>query len=100
MVEKVEKALEDALYDWEQMKVTSDDEGAEWAERFEKDFYHFIDMLKEWMSSWPEKPKSVEDAEQTAEIRAWNNRLPDPLKLNFLSELEDIIDGIETERFD
>lgn len=35
-----------AMEAWSMMQKTSGDEGAEWAERFERYFYEFIDELK------------------------------------------------------
>ncbi|WP_078553646.1 hypothetical protein [Bacillus alkalicellulosilyticus] len=100
MYNKVIEALEIALDDWAMMQQTDGDEGAECAERFERHFYLFIDECKEWFHTLETKPKDIIEAESLKEIEELQQRLPGPLQLNFLTELEDIIDGIETKRYD
>ncbi|WLD91529.1 hypothetical protein [Alkalihalobacillus sp. AL-G] len=96
----VKKALDEALYDWQQMQLTSGDDGAEWAERFERHFYEMIDELKKWYDSLEKKPTQFEELESMPEIEGISITLPGPLQLNFLTELEDIFDGFEKKSFD
>ncbi len=98
--ERVKEKLSIVLEDWEQMQNTSRDEGAEWAERFERHFYEMIDTLKSWYISLDVKPASYEEMESMPEIEKILVQLPGPLHLNFLTEIEDIYDGLEKESYD
>ncbi|UOE92008.1 hypothetical protein [Alkalihalobacillus sp. LMS39] len=100
MNRKVQTALEKALIDWDMMQKTNDEDSEEVAERFEKHFYEFIDEVKEWYQSLQLKPQDIIEAEEMAEVIIIQGQLPGPLQLNFLTELEFIIEGIERTRFD
>ena len=100
MINSVKEKLEAALEDWEMMKNASEDESEECAERFERHFYVFIDALKLWYRHLAQPPSSIEDAEKLIEIREIIDRLPAPLELNFLTELELMIDGEDQVRYD
>ncbi|WP_408006193.1 hypothetical protein ACJROX_15900 [Pseudalkalibacillus sp. A8] len=97
---RVKEKLAIALEDWEQMQKTSGDEGAEWAERFERHFYEMIEALKSWYLSLEVKPDSYKDLESMPEMEEIQEQLPGPLQLNFLTELEDIYDGIDKKSYD
>jgi hypothetical protein len=97
---EVKKALDVALEDWSMMQKTAGDEGAEWAERFERNFYEFIDEFEKWFHTLDNQPKHLEEAEELKEVEEIQAILPGPLQLNFTMELERIIDGLETSRFD
>jgi hypothetical protein len=99
-MKKIDEYFETAMEAWSMMQKTSDDEGAEWAERFERYFYEFIDELKKWWATLDPKPKDIEEAEELPEIKKWMEQIPAPVQLNFLTELEDIVDGVDTVRFD
>jgi len=94
------KKLEIALEDWEMMKRASEDESEECAERFERHFYEFIEELKIWYQHLEQPPATIEDTETLSEIREILERLPAPLELNFLTELELMIDGEDQVRYD
>jgi hypothetical protein len=96
----VHEALDTALEDWGMMQKTSGDEGAEWAERFERHFYDFIEVLRLWYNGLETPPKDIDEAEAMPEIKEIIERLPDPLQLNLTMELEIMIDGISTSRYD
>gem|GEM_PF-3032099 len=98
--ERMHEALNEALEDWAMMQKTEGDEGAEWAERFERHFYIFIDELAKWIQGLPTQPQTIEEAEELTEIKELQEKLPGPLVLNFTMELEMIIDGHDTSRFD
>ena len=100
MIDRVKKKLEVALEDWAMMAKTSGDEGADWAEQFEKNFYEFIDELKVWYQHLQQPPTTIEEAEALPEIQEIAGRLPAPLELNFITELELIIEGIDRVRYD
>jgi hypothetical protein len=100
MFEQVRDALDTALEDWDMMQETSGDEGAEWAERFERHFYDFIEVLQSWFNGLENIPKDLDEAEAMPQIKEITDRLPDPLQLNLTIELENIIDGISTSRYD
>jgi len=97
---RVKQKLETALEDWEWMKKSSDEESEECAERFERHFYEFIDELKNWYQHLEQPPLSIEEAENLIEIKELVERLPAPLELNFMTELELIIEGIDQVRYD
>ncbi|MFV8827897.1 hypothetical protein [Alkalihalobacterium sp. APHAB7] len=96
----VKEALDTALYDWSLMQKTSGDEGAEHAERFERHFYDFIDEFETWFRTLDPEPTELEEAEALPEVMELEQHLPGPLQLNFTIELERIIDGYKTSRFD
>lgn len=99
-MQKIDEYFETAMEAWSMMQKTSGDEGAEWAERFERYFYEFIDELKIWWATLNPKPTNIEDAEELPEIKKWLNQIPAPVQLNLLIELEEMMDGLNTERFD
>lgn len=100
MFDRVKEILEMALEDWEMMKTASEDESEECAERFEMHFYEFIDELKIWYQHLDQPPATIEKAENLTEIKEIVKRLPAPLELNFYTELELIIEGIDRVRYD
>ncbi|WHY88645.1 hypothetical protein QNH39_12765 [Neobacillus novalis] len=100
MINRVKEKLETALEDWEMMKNAAESESEECAERFEMNFYKFIDELKLWYQHLNQPPSTIEEAENLSEIREMIDRLPAPLELNFLTELELIIEGEDRVRFD
>lgn len=97
---KIDENFETAIEAWNMMQKTSGDEGAEWAERFERYFYEFIDELRVWWKTVTPKPTSIEEVEELPEIQKWMDQIPDPVQLNFITELEEMLDGVNTERFD
>ncbi|OIK16195.1 hypothetical protein BIV60_05985 [Bacillus sp. MUM 116] len=97
---RVKEKLEAALEDWEMMKNASEDESEDYAERFERHFYEFIDELKIWYQHLDHPPTTIEDAENLIEIKEILERIPAPLELNFYTELELIIDGEDQVRYD
>ena len=58
----IDEYFETAMEAWGMMQKTSGDEGAEWAERFERYFYEFIDELKKWWETLQPKPTNIEAA--------------------------------------
>jgi wobble nucleotide-excising tRNase len=100
VIKSVKVKLEAALEDWELMKNASEDESEEYAERFERHFYEFIDEIKVWYQHLEQPPSTIEDAEKLIEIKEIIDHLPAPLELNFLTELELIIDGEDQVRYD
>ena len=100
MINRVKEKLETALEAWEMMNNASESESEECAERFEMHFYKFIDELKLWYQHLKQPPSTIEEAENLSEVREMIDRLPAPLELNFLTELEFIIDGEDRVRFD
>ncbi|XZF74166.1 hypothetical protein ACSBO6_11140 [Bacillus sp. AL-1R] len=99
-MKKIDEYFETAIEAWSMMQKTTDDEGAEWAERFERYFYEFIDEMKKWWETLDPKPTNIEEAQELPEVKKWMQQIPDPVQLNFLTELEDILDGFDTVRFD
>lgn len=100
MINRVKEKLQTALEDWEMMKKASENESEESAERFEMHFYEFIDELKVWYQQLEQPPSTIEEAENLNEIKDIIELLPAPLELNFLNELELIVEGEEQVRYD
>lgn len=100
MFNTVKEKLEVALEDWEMMKTASVEDSEECAERFERHFYEFIDELKIWYLQLEQPPTTIEEAENLIEIKELTELLPSPLELNFLTELEFIIEGEERVQYD
>jgi hypothetical protein len=100
VINRVLEKLETALAVWELMKTASEYESEDCAERFEMHFYEFIDELKIWFQHLEHEPSTIEEAENLIEIKEIIERLPAPLELNFLTELELIIEGEDQGRFD
>ncbi|MGO4886829.1 hypothetical protein ACJ2A9_03645 [Anaerobacillus sp. MEB173] len=100
MFQNVLDSLHTALEYWKNMQETAGDEGAEWANIFERHFYLFIDEFEKWFHSIEEKPQTIEKAEALPEIEYIESELPGPLQLNFLMELERILDGLEMTTYD
>lgn len=99
-MKKIDEYFETAMEAWNMMQKTSGDEGAEWAERFERYFYDFIDEMRQWWSTLQPKPTNIEEAEELPEIKKWVEQTPGPVQLNLLTEIEDMVDGVDSERFD
>lgn len=99
-MENINEALKIILEDWQRMQETEGDEGEEAAERFETNFYRFIDEFKRWFKSLDQPPQNLEELEYMGEVKKIQQLLPEPLQLNFTLEMEEIIDGVETKRFD
>lgn len=99
-MKRMDENFKTAMEAWDMMQQTSGDEGAEWAERFERYFYEFINDLKKWWETLQPKPTKIEEAEELPEIKKWMEQIPEPVQLNFLTELEEIMDGIDSKRYD
>ncbi|WP_180232920.1 hypothetical protein [Bacillus sp. AFS055030] len=56
--------------------------------------------MKKWWETLDPKPTNIEEAQELPEVKKWMQQIPDPVQLNFLTELEDILDGFDTVRFD
>ncbi|WP_246944835.1 hypothetical protein [Bacillus pinisoli] len=97
---KMNEYFDTAMEAWSMMQKTEGDEGAEWAERFERYFYEFISELKFWWTELDEKPVTVEEVEELPIIQNFAQRIPGPVYITFITELEDIMDGFDTSRFD
>ncbi|WP_078546579.1 hypothetical protein [Litchfieldia alkalitelluris] len=100
MFDEVSNSLQTALKDWGMMQKTSGDEGADWAERFERNFYMFVSHFREWFNQQNPRANTIEEAETLKEVQDIKQQLPGPLQLNFQIELEEIVEEIETKRFD
>lgn len=100
----VEKEVKDNLMlileDWSWMQNTEGDEGSEWAEKLETDFYRFIRTFETWLQRQLSKPFTIEEAESLSFVQEILETLPAPLQLNFLNELERIVDGEEDSWYD
>lgn len=96
----IKETFEVMLEDWGMMQQTTEDEGAQWAERFERHFYDLIDEIKKWYNRLEKRPLTLEELEELKEIQYIQKHLPAPLLLNLETELEDMVDGVEHQRYD
>ncbi|CAG9621644.1 hypothetical protein [Sutcliffiella rhizosphaerae] len=100
MEKEVKDNLMLILEDWSWMQNTEGDEGSEWAEKLETDFYRFIRTFETWLQRQLSKPFTIEEAESLSFVQEILETLPAPLQLNFLNELERIVDGEEDSWYD
>lgn len=100
MEDKVMESLDKALDDWKMMQRTKGEEGEELAETFERNFYLFIDVFEKWFFALSDRPVLQEEAEALDLVLKIQDKLPGPLQLNFLNELERMVDGETDRRFD
>ncbi|WP_078380419.1 hypothetical protein [Sutcliffiella halmapala] len=100
MEKQVRESLQVTLEDWSWMQKLDGDDGAAWAEKFEQDFYTFIDTFEKWFVNLETKPVQLDEAESLKLVVDIQELLPGPLQLNFLTELERIVDGETSEWFD
>ncbi|TLS37553.1 hypothetical protein [Pseudalkalibacillus caeni] len=90
MYKKMSDALEQVLSDWRLME-TNLDQNTEVTVNFEENFYMFTNLLKEWMVTLEHPPETLEEAEEIAEIKAIEEKIPVPILVPFLIELDNII---------
>jgi hypothetical protein len=88
-------ALEMTLDCWNRMQSSGIEQAEEAANAFESQFYRFIDELSAWFKALPRKPSTLEEALNLQPLPLLAGRLPAPLLLNFETELELMVDGIE-----
>ncbi|WP_274651454.1 hypothetical protein [Paenibacillus humicola] len=91
----VEEALDAAVTNWNAMSRAEEDEAEPAADRFEASFYRFIDVFRDWMAGLDPRPQTMEALYRLPEVRAIAEKLPGPLQLNFETEAELILDGME-----
>lgn len=99
----VQEAFRTTIDNWDAMQRSDMDSADEDANRFERTFYEFIDELRDWMQTWSQKPKTVDEAMERPEITPFFDDLPGPLHLNLETEMELIVEGItrvEEEKYD
>jgi hypothetical protein len=103
MIEDIEKALADALRNWNTMAGAGHDEAEAAANEFEASFYHFIDALREWVNGLERRPQTMEEFMELPEIQDILVLLPAPLLLNFETEAELILEQqirIDEDKYD
>ena len=97
MEHRVDQALQSMLEYWREMKKSEKEDAEEDANQFEASFYTFIEAVKEWIQGRHPFPKSLDEALSLPEIQKWEAELPPMLVLNFETELELMVEGIERE---
>ncbi|MGE5703408.1 MAG: hypothetical protein ACM32O_12830 [Clostridia bacterium] len=83
------------IANWNQMQTSSMDEAGEDAERFETSFYQWIEQVRKWYESLDKKPADLAEALELPLVVKIAEILPIALYLNFETELELMIEGIE-----
>jgi hypothetical protein len=94
---QVREAFNEMIDNWNGMGRSDMDGAGEAADRFQNSFYHFVDELREWLGEQEKKPQSLDQALEIPAIRELADELPGPLLLNFETELELIVEGLQRE---
>ena len=89
--DRVESALEATLTLWEAMKHSDVDDAGDDADRFQMEFYQFIDVLRDWAKSATDLPQDSEEAKQDPRLSPLFERMPSPLAIPFETELDEIL---------
>ncbi|MDF2670691.1 MAG: hypothetical protein K0R67_2997 [Paenibacillus sp.] len=101
---RVQQALEITLSNWKAMSESSNhDESEATANEFEDSFYVFIDAVREWYNELDQRPQTLEELAEQPVVLEVVDKLPEPLHLNFETELELIFEGIsrvDDEKYD
>jgi hypothetical protein len=103
MNEKVEQALTTVLRNWKEMSGSGRNDHEATANEFENSFYAFIEAVRVWIHGLEHKPQKLDDAYELPLIKEILAVLPDPLLLNFETEIELILEyknRIEEDKYD
>lgn len=91
------ETLQTALLHWNMMKTSDDDDATEDADRFQTDFYRFIDAFSTWWKATPNRTAMEEEARAMPEVQWIADRLPVELWIPFEGELRELVEGRERE---
>jgi len=91
----VSEAVQEMIDNWNRMQSSGFDDAGDDADRFQNSFYAMIDLLRDWFAELAVRPKTVEEALGLPEVERLYEQLPPPLLLNFETELELIVEGLE-----
>jgi hypothetical protein len=94
---RVREACDEMIDNWNGMGRSDMDAAGDAADRFQNSFYRFVDELREWLDQQPARPQSLGEALGLPAIAELADELPGPLLLNFETELELIVEGMERE---
>lgn len=94
----VKQALDTTLHNWQGMTSYQSDEKEAVADQFQSSFYVFIEAVRDWALGLEAMPQTLDELLELKIIQEIFDLLPAPLHLNFETELELILDGVE--RFD
>jgi hypothetical protein len=93
----VKQALNTTLQNWQTMTSYQSDEKEAVADQFQSSFYAFIEAVRDWALRLDALPQTLDDMLEITMIQEILDLLPAPLHLNFETELELILDGVERE---
>jgi hypothetical protein len=96
----VKQALDTTLKNWQSMTSYQSDEKEAVADQFQSSFYVFIEAVRVWTLGLDDMPQTLDDMLEIPMIQEIFDLLPAPLHLNFETELELILDGVEREEED
>lgn len=95
MDDRLAEALATMNSNWEAMGRADFDDAEDAADRFENSFYRFIDEFRRFVNTLKPRPATLEQLLALDPCTEIMDRLPAPLLLNFETEAELIIDGLE-----
>ncbi|GAB2696451.1 hypothetical protein ACFQWB_03405 [Paenibacillus thermoaerophilus] len=94
MPDQVKKALDVMLGNWERMADADMDDAESSADSFQDSFYAMVEELRRWTDGLSERPASLEAFMELPLVKDIVDRLPDPLRLNFETEAEWIVENV------
>jgi hypothetical protein len=103
MNEKIEQALNPVLRNWKAMSGSGMNEAEAAADMFESSFYDFIEEVRVWIHGLDHKPQTLYEAYKLPLFKKILALLPDPLLLNFETEIELILEDknrIDEDKYD
>jgi hypothetical protein len=99
----VSSALTTVLRNWNAMSGSGGNEAEATADEFEHSFYAFIEAVRIWFHGLEHKPQTLDEMYELLWIKEILGLLPDPLHLNFETEIEFILEyksRIDEDRYD
>lgn len=98
MNQKIEQALAVVVRNWQSMAASESEEAESTADQFEASFYIWIETVRDWVYELKQPPQTLEEAMELPIIKEILEVLPEPLLLNFETEVELILEN--THRID
>ncbi|SFL95004.1 hypothetical protein SAMN03159341_112122 [Paenibacillus sp. 1_12] len=103
MNQKIEQALAAVIRNWKSMAASKSEEAESSADQFEASFYVWIETVRDWVYELEQRPQTLEEAMELPVMKEILEVLPEPLLLNFETEVELILEKtirIDDEKYD
>lgn len=103
MNEKIKQALAAVIRNWNSMAGSDNEDAESTADQFQASFYVWIETVRDWINELKQQPQTLEEAMALPAVKEILEVLPDPLLLNFETELEFILENthrIDEEKYD